>query len=46
MEISKDLQMKDLPDKYNRLSIIEMSETEMSGGDVDSAEEVGELFSK
>ena len=41
MEISKDLQMKGLQDKYNRLSIEEMTETtEMSEEGAVSAEEV------
>ena len=42
METNKDLQMTDLQDKYNRLSIEETTEmTEMSEEGAVSAEEVG-----
>ena len=45
MEISKDLQMTGLQDKYNRLSIEETTEmTEMSEEGAVSAEEVGLFF--
>ena len=45
METNKDLQMTDLQDKYNRLSIEETTEmTEMSEEGAVSAEEVGLLF--
>ena len=45
METNKDLQMTGLQDKYNRLSIEEMTETtEMSEEGAVSAEEVGLFF--
>ena len=45
METNKDLQMTGLQDKYNRLSIEEMTETtEMSEEGAVSAEEVGLLL--
>ena len=45
METNKDLQMTDLQDKYNRLSIEETTEmTEMSEEGAVSAEEVGLLL--
>jgi hypothetical protein len=47
METNKDLQMTGLQDKYNRLSIEEMTETtEMSEEGVVSADEVGLFFVK